>query len=306
LRREQFSLEKEQKYKKLRALINLLDEPDEGVYDEIRQQMAAFGHDVVPFLEQEWGKSDNDLRQSRLLYIINKLQLEGLYHQLTVWANFGDKDIWEGYLTINRYFFKDLKREEISKEFDRIRRDILFEMHDQLTPLQKIRVINHILYEVHRFKGNTRPGDFVKSYFVNHLLNRRRGSAISLGLFYMGLAQSLGIPVYGIVLPRHFVLAYMDADFPGAVAQKSDVKFYINPVYRGTIFTKREIVRYLRQTKQEIDKAYFYPSSNVEIIKRMMEEVQMGYENREKLEHVQELEYLKNALNLNNDMDEEE
>jgi len=287
-------------------LVDLLDEPDEKIYREIRQQMAAFGHEVVPFLEEEWGKSDNSLRQSRLLYIINKLQLEDLYQQLTVWANFGEKDIWEGYLTINQYQFKELKREEISKEFDRIRRDIMFELHEQLTPLQKIRVLNHILYEVHSFKGNTRPGDFVKSYFVNHLFNKKRGSAISLGILYMGLAQSLGIPVYGIVLPRHFILAYMDADFPGQVARQSDVKFYINPVYRGTIFTKREIIRYLRQSKQETNSAYFYPSSNVEIIKRMLDEVQMGFENREKLEHVEEIEYLKNALNLDDEDDEEE
>lgn len=291
---------------KLKALIDLLDEPDEKIYREIRQQMAAFGHEVVPFLEEEWGKSDNDLRQSRLLYIINKLQLEDLYQQLTFWANFGEKDIWEGYLTINQYRFKELKREEISKEFDRIRRDILFELHEQLTPLQKIRVLNHILYEVHSFKGNTRPGDFVKSYFVSHLFNKKRGSAISLGILYMGLAQSLGIPVYGIVLPRHFILAYMDADFPGQVAQQSDVKFYINPVYRGTVFTKREIIRYLRQSKQETNQAYFYPSSNVEIIKRMLDEVQMGLENREKLEHVEEIEYLKNALNFNDDEEDDD
>lgn len=299
-------MEKEYKHNKIKALINLLDEPDEEIYAEIRQQMVAFGHEVVPILEEEWGKSENSLRQSRLLHIINNLQLEELYQQLTLWANFGERDMWEGYLLINRYLFKELKREEISKEFDRIRRDVLFELHEQLTPLQKIRVINHILYEVHRFKGNTRPGDFIKSYFVNHLFNKHRGSSISLGILYMSLAQSLGLPVYGILLPRHFILAYMDADFPGGMARKSDVKFYINPVYRGTIFTKREIVRYLRQSEEEVSKGYFYPSSNVEIIKRMIDDVQMGYENRDKLSYVEELDYLKNALNLDDEDDEDE
>lgn len=298
-------MSEKQSHNQIKALIDLLDEPDEEVYMQVRQQMVSFGPEIVPCLEDEWGKSDSRLRQNRLLNIIHKLQLEELYQQLTIWANFGNKDIWEGYMIINRYIFKDLKKESIDKEFDRIRRDVLFELHDQLTPLQKIRVLNHILYEVHRFKGNTSPEYFIKSYFVDHVFQKQRGSALSLGVLYMALAQSLGIPVYGITLPRHFILAYMDADFPGEVARNSEVKFYINPVYRGTIFTKREIIRYLRQSEHEMNRAFFYPSTNPEILKRLIEDIQMGYENRDKQEEVQELEYLKNALNLDPEDEED-
>lgn len=291
-------MERKIKNNQLQALINLLDEPDDDIYSEIRQKMVSFGPDVVPFLEEQWGKGNSDLRQKRLLNIIHKLQLEELYRELTIWTNFESKDIWEGYYILNRFLYKDLKQENVDRELDRIRRDILFELHDQLTPLQKVRVINHIMYEIHHFKGNTSPGDFINSYFINHLFNRRRGSALSLGILYMTLAQSLGMPVYGVLLPRHFILAYMEADFPGEIARQSDVRFYVNPVYRGTVFTKREIARYLKQSKQDVDNRFFYPSTNREVLGRLIEEIQLGYENRDKIEHVEELEYLKSALNL--------
>lgn len=294
-------MERKIKNGQLQALINLLDEPDEGAYSEIRQQMVSFGPDVVPYLEEQWGKSDSDLRQKRLLNIIHKLQLEELYRELTIWTNFESKDIWEGYYILNRFLYKELKKENVEHELDRIRRDILFELHDQLTPLQKVRVINHIMYEIHHFKGNTSPGDFINSYFIHHLFNKRRGSAVSLGILYMTLAQSLGIPIYGVLLPRHFILAYMDADFSGEVARQGDVRFYVNPVYRGTVFTRREISRYLKQSKQDVDQSFLYPSTNQEVLGRLIEEIQLGYENRDKIEHVEELEYLKNALNLPKD-----
>jgi len=45
-------------------------------------------------------------------------------------------------------------------------------------------------------------------------------------MLYVLIAQSLKIPVYGIDLPRHFVLAYVDET---QLLPEAEVMFYLNP-----------------------------------------------------------------------------
>ena len=82
------------------------------------------------------------------------------------------------------------------------------------------------------------------------------------------------IPVDGVDLPRHFVLAYTDEiilaprDIP-----EGDVMFYINPFNKGAVFTKNEIDLFIKQLKLERKESYFTPCDNKTIIRRMMNEL---------------------------------
>jgi|GEM_PF-1075387 regulator of sirC expression with transglutaminase-like and TPR domain len=282
--------------KTLHKLVNLLDVSDDEAYEEVASQILAFGPDVIHLLEREWMKLPDTQRQNRLLHLIQKLHLEKIYQQLTIWSSFYPADLYKGFIIVSQYLYSDLETEQVEEQLSKIRDDLRQELHENLTALQKIKVINHILFDVHRYRVNLKKDTFVESHFLKHLLDNKKGAPIALGILYMTLAQEFGIPLYGLLLSHHFILAYMHADFPGAAAFNSDVRFYLNPHFKGAIFTAREIRKYLEETQQTPQEHHFKPSANVEIIRQLLTNVRKGYRYFEDPAREKEVAYLIEAL----------
>jgi regulator of sirC expression with transglutaminase-like and TPR domain len=130
------------------------------------------------------------------------------------------------------------------------------------------------------------------------LLENRKGDAVSLGALYIILAQMLDLPVYGVDLPQHFILAYtrrpMDEKKPFLDA--SEVLFYINPFRQGAVFTIKQIEHYLKQMNVAIQPSHFLPCNNRMTIRLMMAEMLQSYSRSGKEEMVSELKALMKAL----------
>ena len=141
------------------------------------------------------------------------------------------------------------------------------EMNYELTPLQQVKVLNHIIYDVNKFRGDTSTINNVNYYYINTLLETHRGNPDSLGMLYCIIAERLDIPIYGIELPNHFILAYCKKTdhFP----QIEDVLFYINPYNRGNVLMRKDIRNYLNEINVEPELRYFEPTRNVDIVKRL-------------------------------------
>jgi hypothetical protein len=282
--------------REIKAMISLLEEPDEKVFQEIMKQMIVLGPDLLPQLEEEWGRTNNQLQQDRLLAIIRKLHIESLYQQLLMWTSFHANDLWRGYLTFHEFLYSGDSGNKLFHHVNKIKRDLAFEMHPNLTALQKVKILNHIFFGVHKFKVNRKPEAFIKSHFLPSLFDTKTGTPHALGLLYMHLAQEFGLPVYGIALPGHFILAYMKADFPGENAFKSETLFYINPAHNGVIFTRKEIEKFLKAENKSLHPFYFRPNRAPYILGKIIDQLISGYENEPSPDYIEELEYLKEAL----------
>jgi regulator of sirC expression with transglutaminase-like and TPR domain len=90
----------------------------------------------------------------------------------------------------------------------------------------------------------------------------------------------LGLPVYGVNLPKNFILCYLDENSIKEEENVNDVMFYINPVNKGAILGRREIEYFLKQQKLEYKSSYFNPCSNIDIIKRVLFNLSYAYENQ--------------------------
>jgi len=65
---------------------------------------------------------------------------------------------------------------------------------------------------------------------LNQVLERRTGIPITLAVMYMEIARRLHMPVFGIGLPRHFVLEFDDGNF----------STYIDPFHGGRMISAQE------------------------------------------------------------------
>lgn len=279
--------------KELEALISLLDEPNESIYRTIREKIFSYGAAAIPSLESAWENSFNPDIQHRIEEIIHSIQREELKKDFISWSQEQSHDLLLGYMLVTRFQYPDLSLEAITKKAGQISQDVWLELNNNLTGLEKVKVINHILYDIHKFTGSVSNMASPENYYINNLLDTKKGSPLALGLLYIIIAQSLKIRILGVDLPRHFILAYLDDQSVSDESEAgSEVLFYINPFNKGAVFTKNEISLFIKQLKLEPKPEFYHPCDNPTILRRLMNELIFIYEqsgNTQKAEDLKEL-----------------
>lgn len=284
----------------LNALISLLDDPDENVFVHIKTKIVSLGQDVIPVLENAWEHSFNPLLQTRIENIIHNIQFQHIAEELRIWAQTPQNSLFEGALLIAQYQYPDLDVLKMNKYMEQIKHDVWLELNDNLTALEKTKVINHILFDVHLFSSNTANYYAPQNSYINNVLESKKGNPLSLSIIYAIVAQSLGLPIYGVNLPEHFILAYQDeSDFSPAITNKESktrILFYINPFSRGAVFSRREIDAFLKQLKTEPQAEFYNTCSNLDIIKRLINNLINSYKKLGYPDKCSELESLLNSI----------
>jgi len=72
-----------------------------------------------------------------------------------------------------------------------------------------IPVINEYLFTELRFKSIAEAND-PNSLFLHTVMDEKRGYCLSLSVLYLSIAERLGLPLYGVVVPGHFFVRYDD------------------------------------------------------------------------------------------------
>ena len=278
----------------LAALINLLDEPDEGAFNLIREQILLLGMDAIGPLEKCLENRFEAVVEERIRSIILKLNQENLYVEFSNWLNIGSSDLLKGFILVTKTEYPSLDEEEIVIGIEQLKMDIWIELHDNLTALENVKVLNHMIFDIHHFEGNKTDITAPQNNFITTLLENKQGSALSLGILLIVLGQKLGLPLYGVNLPQHFILAYL-TDTGIVNPGENDVLFYINPFTRGTIFTRRDIDLFIGQMKIKPEKSFFAPCSNPVIIRRLIETLIFSYNQTGDTGKIENLETLLTA-----------
>ena len=273
----------------LKALVSLLDEPDESIYLDIRNKILGFGPDVLSVLESTWENTFNEEVQERIENIMHIIQFDKLYEDLSGWIKKDVHNLLEAYIIVSRFQYPDLDEMYIIEQINKLKRDIWLELNENLTAFEEIKVINRVLFEINKFTVNVKDIHHPENSFINTFLETKKGNALSLGILYIILAQSQELSIYGVNLPQNFVLAYTK-DL-GQI-EEEDVLFYINPVNNGIIFSRNEIDNFLKQLNTEPEKTYYTPCSNLSIIRRLINNLMYSYNQLEKPDKVEDLKKL--------------
>jgi regulator of sirC expression with transglutaminase-like and TPR domain len=277
--------------KKLSALINLLDEPDDAAFIKIREKIFLFGKEAIPALEHAWENAFDIIVQERIGLIIKRIRQDLVGFEFEDWLKLGSSDLLKGYLLVTRAHFPDLDEESLTITIEQMKMDIWLELNENMTALENVKVINHIFFSVHQFDGNKITPNAPENNSLNTLLETRKGSPLSLGMLYMILAQKLKIPIYGVNLPQHFILAYL-SESENTDPVESNVLFYINPFNKGAVFTRREIELFIRQLKLKADMTFFEPCTNIDIIKQLIGNLIVSYNQMGLPEKAEDLDNL--------------
>ena len=275
------------------ALINLIDDPDESIYEHIHDRLLSYGAEAIPYLETSWEDQDFGLLfQSRIESLIHEIQFEETKRSLKAWKESSTKDLLTGAIAVAKYQYPGLDEAKVRAQIEEIQKSVWLEINNKQTALEIVRIINKVFFGMYHFQGNAKTFHSPLNSYINTVLETKKGNPLSLSLIYSIIAQNLNIPIYGVNLPNHFILAYMDEYAVNQFLPENNdygVLFYINPFSKGSLFGIDEIKEFLDGINQPHSRDYFEPCSNTSIIKRMLTNLIASFQEVGNSEKVNEL-----------------
>lgn len=283
--------------KEISALLHLIDDPDEEVYNTVSEKIFSLGKDIIPNLENLWENIINEETQERIEMLIHRLHFRDLVEDFIQWRD-NDGGLLEGALIVAKYHYPDMIAETTIQAIEKIRRNVWLELNTYLTPLEQINVMNSIFFSYYKQKGVEISYDNPDSFLITKALEAKKGNAISNGLLFLILCEQLDIPVHAINIPRQFILGYFDLQYealnPNRHASEK-IKFYIDAL-TGQMYSHKDIENYFKRLSVPPVTSYFKPLSNRRIIQFLLEELAKCFDSDRNQYKMSELRSLANLL----------
>ena len=294
----------------IEALIQLVDDPDEEISNHVIEKLIAISANTQAYelIHEHYLRSNSEIQHQRLKNVIDQAHLQIIKKEFAEWVSTGATDLFEGHFLVAKYRYPDLDKQRIVNYLDKIKLDIWLRLNHKFSQLDNVRVINDVFFGKYRFHGDQENYFAPENSYINQVIENRKGNPISLSILYSIIGQKLYLPILGVNLPQHFILAYKDdqhlenderfnneGHIPWNI--EGEILFYINAFNGGAVFSKFNIDRFLNQTDLPTEEHYYEPCSNVEIILRVLRNLIHSYQklnDTTREGHVQQLyDYLK-------------
>jgi len=110
-----------------------------------------------------------------------------------------------------------------------------------MSPLHRLRLLNHFLFEELGFRGNAESYDDADNSYLNRVLERRTGIPISLSVVYAAIGRAIGLKLAGINFPGHFLVKLplnegallIDVFAGGVVLSEAELRRRLSSVFDG-------------------------------------------------------------------------
>lgn len=277
----------------IHALLALMDDPDELVYQHVRDRLLSKGKEVLPFVTDAAASGPEcDLFQGRLSSLQAGLQQSDIKAELGDWLSEGGRNLWEGIQLVQRAVDPVWPIANSNYAFESLKREVWLELNDELTALEQVRIMNHIFFSVHEMEGVRRLPHVPQEALPTGVLSAKKGNPIGLGMLYLAVAEALGLPLRGINLPSHFILAYCDEAF---IAEdlgpkgQAGILFYINPYSQGTVIGPDDVNEFLSHMEGDASAKSWRPAHSIEIVQRLVRNVVYALREQSEVQKADEL-----------------
>ncbi len=283
--------------KEITALLQLIDDPDQEVFDLVSQKIVDYGRPIIANLEHLWETTPDNATQERIEMLIHRLHYRDLKEDFHQWNVAGHHDLVLGALLAAKFQYPDLAFAPVRHEIEKIRRNIWLELNNYLTPLEQVNVLTSILYSYYGLKGNEPNYAEPNEFLLNKVLETKRGNQLGNGVLYLLLCEMLDIPVRAVDIPRQFILAYFRPGYSAENLQNPYelIEFFIDPT-TGQVFTHHDVESYFRRITVEPASQHFIPRKNKEVIQSLLTGLSKCFTAEKDLYKQQELQDLRSSL----------
>ena len=276
--------------KEISALFKLLDDPDKEVFGVVSEKLIHYGKPIIANLEHLWENTPDEQIQERIETIIHRLHFNDLSEDFRQWSLSGHHDMLVGSLLVAKFQYPDLSTSPVLLEVEKVRRNIWLELNAYLTPLEQVRIVTGILYSYYGLKGSEINYAEPNEFFIQKVLESKRGNQLTCGIIYLILCELLDIPVKAINIPKQFVLAFFKPGYGDEDSKDyiSKIEFYIDPS-SGMVFTHKDIESYFKRISVPPVQSYFKPQPNKKVVQYLLEETARCFDNEKEAYKKEEL-----------------
>ena len=256
----------------INALLNLIEDPDENVYQSITKRFIGFGQAVIPILNEFQQLTEDPVQVSKISSIISNISVKCLEDAAISWKNNGDQSVLEASLFIAAYLNLENDRDQLFFEIEKIRKTIWLELNDYLTPLEEINIINKIIFGHFNYRGIKMDLNAISDFDPGILLINKVSNTFPLGSLYLIVCEMLGISVMPAHIPKQNLLCYVEEGSSIISIEGSDILFYLDPL-NGQIYTHKDIDTYVKKMNLVHPPVVFKPSSSINYVQRWLKSI---------------------------------
>ena len=185
-------------------------------------------------------------------------------------------------ITLARFGHPTLRESEYVKTLDHFADMIRPSLRYRDNEREKMQTLMKFIFEDLNFRGDNKDYHNPANGFIDQVIERRKGLPISLSLVAMFIARRLELPVFGVNMPIHFMLAF--------VGEKEEQ--LIDPYDQGAEVSYDQCYFFLKKNNVTPKPEHFKMASDIDILARCIRNLMHSYERNEEQERVQELKSL--------------
>jgi regulator of sirC expression with transglutaminase-like and TPR domain len=139
---------------------------------------------------------------------------------------------------------------------------------------ERVAALNEFLFEDLGYRGNTEEYYDPRNSYLNDVLDRRLGIPITLSLVYMEIGRRVGLPLSGVGMPAHFIVAY-EARGPD--------RLLVDPFNCGRLLSLDECQRLVQQVhggSARLEQDHLAPSTPRQILVRILTNLKLAYQRQ--------------------------
>lgn len=250
-------------------LIRLLDDRDEFVRNQVRDQLIETGEDALPFLEMA-ARTENPVLQGMAAEVIQAIfpkQLGEKFRQLVVSARGGDLDLEAGIILLMEFGHPHSDPGEVTVGLDQIATELRSCLGSNDSPKQVVQAMVRLLFVEQGFQGNeSNYLDPDNSYF-NQVLARKTGIPITLSALCLLIAKRLNLPVVGVGLPGHYIVKYASPTNP----------IFFDPFHSGRVLEREDCIQIVNGAGLKFEEHHLSQSTHLETLVRMINNLVAAY-----------------------------
>lgn len=269
----------------LDALLSLLDDRDELVYRSVKGKLLSMGQEVLPKLEEALFSAGTTELIVKIEDIISQIKREIVVEKMRQWISNENRSMLDGWLLISSIHHQGISKEKIEQGIHKIYMDAWLEISESMTSLEKVAVINHILFRINGFDVSTTDVPRVENIVIDNLLFSRKGDVFSLTMLYLLIARSLHLELLPIMLANKLLLVYEDplATLLAFGSSGDKYLFYINVAHRGSVISPKE-VQFLYDKSLKYSKGITSVENDLSLIIRLLKFMKIVYSDEGDIE----------------------
>jgi regulator of sirC expression with transglutaminase-like and TPR domain len=298
----------------LHALLKLLDDSDEEVVQIVENKLLESGDEILPDLEEAYLSKQFEDCSNQIELILKLIQRKALHSSVNDWLLDEQRNTLQAWVLASRVQYPGLSESLIKAHLNRIKIDAWVKLSGVGNPLDQIQILNHVIFKEYGFSGNNTQYHSPDNSLITRVMETKKGNPISLAMLYLQIANSLGIPLFGVNLPQHFILAYgkLHSEMnPNGFYDPEDINlrnfngkvlFYLNPFSKGQIFAEESIDSFLKVIKVEKQTQFYQPCSPIDIFKRVLRNLHFAYGDQHDSEKQHEIEALMKIVGIGSEI----